>query len=367
MYDLAMQLNSSSPLLEALCMLNYLLSNSPSNFHAKLLCIQIYHRMGCAWAAHKSYESLGLKFIQLDSMGYLHCSQLATSGIPSLFNSVNQPTLKFFTSCEREGHESLSMCYKFGSFSKLQEFMDFQDRLLNSHHYFLNITDALLLEIASFGGTIEQNLNALKCLQVEFVKPYTDTDIIDWENLRDNRDLSVIVRWDPDQIKPDNGKATESFNENVHVLQTRATLLYLVVLSVEIITKESYGKYQRKDSAVNKIAIFEKRIKFWDEIFERIREADYKSSDGKYLADLIESRLHSIQALPYEEIFRNLSKFSLSLQEPNPDLNFLKLIEEDIVKTSEIVRTAITEHNSSTDLLWGRRQVQETIANGVEV
>lgn len=43
---LALKCSNSKPLVEALCLLEYVLKNSPSNFHCKLLCIKFYHILG---------------------------------------------------------------------------------------------------------------------------------------------------------------------------------------------------------------------------------------------------------------------------------------------------------------------------------
>lgn len=120
MYDIAIKLNSPDRLVETLHLLNYLLKNSPSNFHAKLLCLQIFHILGCTLGAHKIYDSLDIKHIQLDSMGYLHCAHLPLTGISSLAKPIYDQTLKFFTASYKDSLEYLAMSYKFGSFSKLQ-------------------------------------------------------------------------------------------------------------------------------------------------------------------------------------------------------------------------------------------------------
>lgn len=46
MYDLAMAQNSAEPIIVALVLLEWLLKKSPSNFHAKLLCVRLYHTVG---------------------------------------------------------------------------------------------------------------------------------------------------------------------------------------------------------------------------------------------------------------------------------------------------------------------------------
>lgn len=45
-YDLSQLANQSDSILLALVLLETLLKNSPSNFHAKLLCIRLYHTVG---------------------------------------------------------------------------------------------------------------------------------------------------------------------------------------------------------------------------------------------------------------------------------------------------------------------------------
>jgi N-terminal acetyltransferase B complex non-catalytic subunit len=152
MYDLARLEKKSNHMVEGLCLLNYLLTNTPSNFHAKLLSLQLCHRLGLAWGAHKMYELLDIKHIQLDSCGFLHCAQLCSSGMPSIAKSLFDQTLNFFVSDYQNSVEFLKSSYSVGSFSKLQEFMDFRDRLANSIHYNLISVEALILEISCFSG-----------------------------------------------------------------------------------------------------------------------------------------------------------------------------------------------------------------------
>lgn len=48
LYDLYQLTKSSNHLIVALALLENLLKNSPSNFHAKLLCVKLYHCLGIA-------------------------------------------------------------------------------------------------------------------------------------------------------------------------------------------------------------------------------------------------------------------------------------------------------------------------------
>lgn len=367
MYDLALRLKSSERLVEALCLLNYLLSNSPSNFHAKLLCMQIYHHIGCSYGAQKMYESLNFKFIQLDSMGYLHLARLAASGMPTvLAKSVFDPTLKFFMNSHKEGHEYISMCYKFGSFSKLQEFMDFHERLSHSFQFSMTSVDALLIEVVCMTGTLDQNLNAFKFLEID-----SDRDNIEWEKIKDNRDLSVIVRWDPKQNDPDQCNiASESFSQDLELLRIRSNLLRLVACCVETVTKEYYGKHVKNGLALSqKSELLQTQLNNWNDIFKAVRAANHQPTSNEFLVNLLPSRLHSQLNMPYESIFRNISRLILSIEHrlTEPIETIFNSLDDDLELLGKTICRTIENYNGTDDLLWDRRNVQETIVTGVEI
>lgn len=370
MHDLALQLKTSDHLVEALCLLNYLLSNSPSNFHAKLLCLQLYHRIGCCWGAQKMYESLNFKFIQLDSMGYLHCARLATSGMFAVARSVYEPTLKFFTNSYKEGHEYISMCYKYGSFSKLQEFMDFHDSLTFSYHFSLTSSDAIISEIVCLGGantTPEQSLNAFKYMQID-----SDRENVQYAKLRDNRDLSVIVRWDPNQEDTQKRINQQSYQQDLDLLRIRSNLIRLVAICVETATKETYGKHSKNDEnsiAKNKCDLLEAQLNNWMDLFKEIRTANHPVTSNEYLVNLLPSRVHGQLDMPYESIFHSLAKLILSLEQrrAEPIDDICRAFNQQLISACKIICGTIEGYNADSDLLWNRRTVQEVIANGIEV
>lgn len=81
--------------------------------------------------------------------------------------------------------DQLTFAYKYGSFLKIQEFVDLKDRLEKSIHFAITTVDKMLIEL-----TWSENSSAfLNSLTNMHVQPYEDT--IGWELLRDNRDLEV--------------------------------------------------------------------------------------------------------------------------------------------------------------------------------
>lgn len=98
LYDLAQTTKTQEPLIRALLLLETLLKNSPSSFHAKLLCVKLYHELGGGLGAQKFYDSLDVKHLQLDSMGWIHCARLPTTGLLKEAVAMYDTTLKFFSS-----------------------------------------------------------------------------------------------------------------------------------------------------------------------------------------------------------------------------------------------------------------------------
>ena len=326
MYDLAVKLNSTERLVDTLHLLNYLLRNSPSNFHAKLLSLQIYHILGCALGAHKIYYSLDIKHVQLDSLGYLHCGHLPITGIISSAKPIYDQTLKFFTASYKDSLEYLAMSYKFGSFSKLQEFMDFRERLSNSLHYSMISVEALIQEIVCFNGSNQQNL-----LQFHNMKIEPNEDRINYEELMDNRDLDVMIRWDPtyryssenghllkEPVAQENAKVREkeSFVHDTELLQMRSSLLRLVAASVDLIqtphgsatsnTKEHNGHSSSLDDAEENYKVLKAS---WSELFLVAKKLNRQQPTSEFLVNLLPSRLHFMTQLPYEEVFTTLANF----------------------------------------------------------
>lgn len=329
MYDLAVKMNSTERLVETLHLLNYLLRNSPSNFHAKLLCLQIYHILGCALGAHKIYVSLDVKHVQLDSLGYLHCAHLPLSGIVTLAKPIYDQTLKFFTASYKDSLEYLAMSYKFGSFSKLQEFMDFRERLSNSLHYSMTSVEALIQEIVCFNGSNQQNLLQFHNMRIE-----PNEDRIKYDELMDNRDLEVMIRWDPThrystdageslkepvpiQVDPKE-REKESFVQDTELLQMRSSLLRLVAASVDLIhtprganTKELNG--HEDDSVGDPGENFNLLLTSWKELFSLTKKLNPQPSSSQFLVNLLPSRLHFMIQLPYDEVFLTLASLVYQL------------------------------------------------------
>lgn len=371
MYDIAIKLNSPDRLVETLHLLNYLLKNSPSNFHAKLLCLQIFHILGCTLGAHKIYDSLDIKHIQLDSMGYLHCAHLPLTGISSLSKPIYDQTLKFFTASYKDSLEYLAMSYKFGSFSKLQEFMDFRERLSNSLHYSMISVEALLQEILHFNGSYQQNYQQFQNMKIE-----PNEDRIDYDQLSDNRDLNVMMRWDP-MYTIDNEPfyekvkeiEKENFIQDTELLQMRSNLLRLVAASVDLIHLPNGANDTKEHNGHNSLTADESYkllIESWRELFNRVRKLNYQRSSSQFLVNLLPSRLHYMIQLPYEEVFSALGEFVYGLWTGSDKTKeFAKVLEDAFINVKNLFdKLPIVDEKSE---MFDYRNLQASFVGYVEV
>ncbi|XP_059620887.1 phagocyte signaling-impaired protein isoform X2 [Phlebotomus argentipes] len=366
MYDLSQRFNASKHLVEALCLLQYLLSNSPNNFHAKLLSLKVYHFLGCGMGAMKIYETLDIKHIQLDSMGFIHCALLPSIGLPSIAKPLYDATLKFFTTSLKDSVEYLAMSYKFGSFSKLQEFMDFREKLANSLHYSLISVEAILMEIAGYCGTMAHNLSSFRSMRI-----HPEEDKIKWDQLTDNRDLAVVVRWDPTSVTTADGVTTltsaqdmaeESFRQDRELLRLRVAILHLTAACINLLSNRDATKDARLSDT--HLALHAA----WRGVFSRAREANYRPISDQYLVNILPSRLHAVLALPYEDTLHALSDFVACVFSgaENPKERG-DALSECLTDVASRLQAHIATHNQQSDVIWQRRGVQENVVNCIEI
>uniref|UniRef100_A0AAG5CYU9 Phagocyte signaling-impaired protein n=1 Tax=Anopheles atroparvus TaxID=41427 RepID=A0AAG5CYU9_ANOAO len=412
MYERAWRLQRSEPAIEALCLLNHLLSNSVNNFHAKLLVLQLHHRLGLTLSAHDVYEILDIKHIQLDSLGYLHCAQLANGGFPTVAKHVYERTLNFFENDNEATAEFPKASYNFGTFSKLVEIIDFRNRLANSFHYTLVSVEALLLMVVGFGGNLPQLL-----LLYRQSRPKPGDDRIRWDKLADNRDLTIFVCWDPpSEEEADettkashlaNGNQCEgqavpvdtkpvgalleerrealrkaSYEQDYDLLRLRSGLQRMVFSLVELglVRPAATDEGRASPLGSQEFAVALKLRDHWVTLTEEIRRKQHAPISGRYLVNLLPSRLHLYLRLPYEAVFTHLADLVLSLwrgysseqtEKHNSSLEALTEQAErcvnDVTNMFETLKHAIDTYHESVDLLWHWKATHELVNGCIEM
>lgn len=404
MYDISQRDQRSDRLFEVLCQLQYNLRNSTSNFHVKLFCLKIYHMLGCVLGAQEMYDSLDIKQIQMDSMGFAHCGLMVLTGRFSMARVLYDATLKFFTGCFKDRLDYLALTYRFSSFWKVEEFMDFKDRLTNSYHFTAVSVEAQLCDLVLLYGNVQQNLNTYTMMNIDPAE-----DRINWEKLRDNRDLDAILQWDPVHLLDIEHDRQESFAQELDVLRIRSLMLRLMAAMVNLYHPSLGSKSVKSTTAASKpkittssssiessndlqnhksdlfsnssssnlmipeLSILENLLESWNELFKRITEMNYKPLSNRFLVNLLPTRLHVLLRVPYESFFRNLAELVSQFYWGDSKLPMkCKEICDQVTDLANMCSNTINDcikvtQDLEADGFWQRREWQATVAACFEV
>ncbi|KZS15079.1 Phagocyte signaling-impaired protein [Daphnia magna] len=221
--------NDPDVLDKCLLLLETSLANSPANYHLKLLVTRVYTLAGYGRAAFQRYETLDIKYIQLDSLGHLLCRPLLSMGLPYTASPLLSSTLRFYTTHARETSECLISAYKFGSFGKIPEFTQFCQRLDSSAHFASVTTERMLLDLlldSSSHSKLVQTAGGM------FADP--DKDQPDWKTCVDNRDCGVFVSWDPPSKNLHDDIVKTTFNDEMKFARLRNRLVHALIATVAL-------------------------------------------------------------------------------------------------------------------------------------
>lgn len=352
LYDLSRKADGVDYLIAALALLESLLKNSPANFHAKLLALKFYHMLGDGMGANNMYYSLDIKHLQLDSLGYVHCGRLATTGLFSLCAIHFDTALKFFSSNYKDSTDHLTFSYKFGSFMKLDEFMDFREKMNNSMHYTTVVVDRIILSLVDCAS-----LDSLYSLDIS-----PKDNKIEWDQLRDNRDLQVFVSWEPEfSSKPVEGspEVEKIFAQDHTFLKLRTYILWSLSAGIEVL-KSLDGTRQKNIEYLNQM------LKDWKEMEQSVRESDLTPICEDLIAYPLPSRLQGFLDTPYRPTLTALLEFFLSLTVDN--LGDAEVMCKKAQLEMETVSLSLEQKimNESSDFRKKRKEM-ELAVNTVEV
>ncbi|XP_077398657.1 N-alpha-acetyltransferase 25, NatB auxiliary subunit [Vanacampus margaritifer] len=221
--DLWMESGDETMAWQCLGLLQEGLSNSPSNAQLKLLLLLLFCRLGAFEPVVDLYASLDAKHVQHDTIGFLLTRYAQSSGHFAAASQACNFALRFFHSNQKDTSEYIIQAYKYGAFEKIPEFIALRNRLNQSLHFAQVRTERMLLDLfleADIVLSLEESVKAM-CLSAE-------EDDIPWDNMRDNRDLTVFACWDPNDRKLNEEHRRRSLEEECAWLRLRSLTLRLL-------------------------------------------------------------------------------------------------------------------------------------------
>ncbi|XP_052801736.1 N-alpha-acetyltransferase 25, NatB auxiliary subunit-like [Mya arenaria] len=203
------------------------LKASPSSSQMKLVLIRLYCSMGAFGPCPALYDGMEIKHIMNDTLGYIVSSHVGRLGHFMAACAMYGTMLRFFTVNHKETAEYLIASYKYGSFTKINEFVRFRDRLQNSLQYASATAERMLLDMILDTNSHVSTEQMVNYMEIDPAKDKTDPD-----QVQDNRDLTVILCWDPPSTYSINQAKQQSLKEELAWLKVRNLTLRILAGSV---------------------------------------------------------------------------------------------------------------------------------------
>ncbi|XP_008323859.1 N-alpha-acetyltransferase 25, NatB auxiliary subunit [Cynoglossus semilaevis] len=221
--DLWTETGDENMVWQGLGLLQEGLSHSPSNAQFKLLLLLLYCRLGAFEPVVDLYTSLDAKHVQHDTIGFLLTRYAESLGQFAAASQSCNFSLRFFHSNQKDTSEYIIQAYKYGAFEKIPEFIALRNRLNQSLHFAQVRTERMLLDLfleADIVLNLEESVKAMSLC--------AEDDDIPWDNLRDNRDLTVFTSWDPAERQLTDTQRQQSLEEESVWLRIRSLTLRLL-------------------------------------------------------------------------------------------------------------------------------------------
>lgn len=216
--------------------LQFALKASPFNAKLKLEMLEVCRYLGNTTIAAQTFQNLGVKHIQYDSLSYVILPNYFEGGFFSEAMKIYRNILAFHRLCQKECVEVLSKGFEFANYNKIIEVFDFAKDCKKSVQLFLAKAELPLLEIAAESSpTFEKVRNYIFTLVDEKKYPeylsYLEEDEL--SSAISNLDTKIIERfqcspWAADH-KEENEKRVEEIVSRIKISQDLIYGLYHLV------------------------------------------------------------------------------------------------------------------------------------------
>ncbi|CAO3569244.1 unnamed protein product [Mortierella alpina] len=192
LFDIHKETKSYFPLLNAIFMLEHALNASKHNYQLKLVLIRMYELLGAFNCATAIYNTMGIKHVQHDTLSHFITDRATSFGLFNEALTQLYSAHEIYHSNEAETPEMILQAYKYCTFSKMQEFIEFQSRLENSLQKMIADREMIRLEFMK-EDSVSRAIAWLQELEITNLK-YDDEFC---KSRIDNRDTSVMLNWNP--------------------------------------------------------------------------------------------------------------------------------------------------------------------------
>ncbi|KAJ1962899.1 mitochondrial distribution and morphology [Dipsacomyces acuminosporus] len=184
-----------STLFKAVCILESGIKNNGNVFQIKLYAVRLYLYLSCYERAKAIYDSLNIKHIQHDTLGYLINGQGMSLGcfVPDL--ELCYEGASFYDRAHATIPRDIESVYSNGTYSNIFDFIEFQDNVLHSVQRGLTHRCALRGEVFEHGD-VKDLLNLWEEADIDSLSHTSES----LSSMYDNRDLKVMSALVPAEL-----------------------------------------------------------------------------------------------------------------------------------------------------------------------
>jgi len=234
LWDLWIATGSSKHFLRATTILQMGVTSSPSNWQMKLLLIRFYNSAGCGAASARLHTALDIKHLMLDSLGWLLPRALFASANFDLAADQINATVRLYNHVNKDTADHIITAYRSGTFYQIRDIYNLRSKIAQSHHYASIDTERVFLHLMT-EVTAQAEAQTVFSEMNLHLKPEDEA----WSRLKDNRDMSTMVTWDPKETKVPEDAVRESFS--LEVMFARCRHLLLRCISAAVLVAEDPG------------------------------------------------------------------------------------------------------------------------------
>ncbi|KAI8336826.1 N-acetyltransferase B complex non catalytic subunit-domain-containing protein [Chlamydoabsidia padenii] len=364
LYDLYLEHKKTELLVQTVTLLEAALAKSTYNFQIKLILVRLYIVLGVSSRALAIYKTMDIKQIQFDTMLHYFTDRLVSLGCVNELESHLYESMMIYKSNDVETPDMQVQAYKFGTFSKIQEFIEFRSRLDNSMQHSISRLELLRIDALNSSFQAKYAVQHFQELDVPMLK--LDDDYINSRS--DNRDFKVMMNCNPSSQVP----AQELIKP---AKSTNSTWLHLFSFIMQILnaacdtkgTKDlsgfvqNYSNFMQRDGLKEKITAEE----YWLASYVHnlamalvlIRDPSTRSSESKKAVEHLKkavSILDSHANLPIDQELESWNGFhnvSIVLEAFNYGSVLLEIISRTTGLTSKEAKRKAADNANGDELV----------------
>ncbi|KAJ3028137.1 UNVERIFIED_CONTAM: N-alpha-acetyltransferase 25, NatB auxiliary subunit [Siphonaria sp. JEL0065] len=157
------------------------------------MLIRLYFFLGVSQPIVTHSLALDVKQVLLDTLTYIYADDFERIAPVDVSVKLSKKALAIYASNEKETPEMLIQAYKFGTYSKVPEFRNFQLRLVNSIQQAISIRQVALTQILSL--SVPTRLDELTKYVNELDVAKFSISELEVTALCDNRDRTMDIKW----------------------------------------------------------------------------------------------------------------------------------------------------------------------------